>query len=1112
MKKRMKIICVLVFVTIFLCVPFAWSDQRPLALWGSGGLPIEKQISTEFVPGEVLIKFKERTTQAEMKALHSNLRAQEIKRIERIGVRRIKLPSDISVKEAVAHYKMDPNVKYAEPNYIIHFAAMPTDSAFGELWGLHNTGQQVNGVTGTNDADIDAPEAWDITTGSDNVIIAVLDSGVAYPHPEINPNIWLNNVELNGTGGVDDDNNGYVDDIYGWDFLANDNNPEDVNSHGTHVSGTIAARGNNGAAITGVNWNAKIMALRVGGVVGAVGDATDAIIYAVDNGAKIINASWGGPNYSQILYDAISYANDHGVLFVAAAGNGGIDGIGDNDDQTPFYPSSYNLSNIIAVAATDQNDNLISSSNYGVASVDVAAPGENVYSTIPEFTSGSPVVLYTENFGPPNPSGWLSGGTNNTWGFGSGTGVTGDCLEDSPGDNYLNNTESLAGLGTRFSSVKDNIYTLSLKINAELETNYDYLLLAWSVDGINWFPVRIRTGYTGGFIDDSFDLTVMADLLSDFYFGLGLYSDAAVTQDGVYIDNLVLYREPIIISSYDYDYKSGTSMASPHVAGVAGLVKAQNPNYTHIQIRDAIFNTVDNLSSLSGQVSTGGRVNAFKAATYIASPPNFSASAGDSSVTLNWNANSESAVTGYIISYGDTIALGTEIDVGDVTTYQKNGLTNGITYYFALHAVGDFPVIGSLDGTDSDIVAATPIGTPSDLDGDGVPDNLDNCPNTYNPNQIDSDADSVGDACDNCPNDPNKVEPGICGCGVADTDTDGDGTLDCNDNCPNDSGKTEPGICGCGIADKDSDGDGTIDCVDTDDDNDGLPDGEEQGPDGNDPNYDGNNDGTADRLQDNVVSFHTYDNQNYVTMESPAGTSISNCTAEDNPSKTNAPSDVDFYYGFFGFSIDGVGIGGATTVTLHLPVGETFSTYYKYGPTLNNPSNHWYEFLYDGQTGAVINGNVITLHFVDGMRGDDDLTANGIIVDVGAPGVVAATGGGTTVASDSGGGGGCFIATAAYGSLMEPHVKILRDFRDRFLLGNTLGDSFIRLYYTYSPPIADFIAEHDNLRAIVKASLLPFVGVSWVALNMGPSATVTLLLFFGISLIGIVGITRKFKK
>ena len=225
---------------------------------------------------------------------------------------------------------------------------------------------------------------------------------------------------------------------------------------------------------------------------------------------------------------------------------------------------------------------------------------------------------------------------------------------------------------------------------------------------------------------------------------------------------------------------------------------------------------------------------------------------------------------------------------------------------------------------------------------------------------------------------------------VNNTDADRDGISDYIDGCMNDPKKTQPGICGCGITDTDSDGDGTPDCVDTDDDNDGLPDGEEQGPDGNDPNYDGNDDGIADSLQDNVVSFHTYDNQNYVTLESPAGTSISNCKAADNPSSTNAPSDVEFSYGFFEFTITGVGNGSATTVTLHFPVGTTFDTYYKYGSTPNNSTNHWYEFLYDGQTGAEIIGNVITLHFIDGMRGDDDITADGIVVDVGAPAVVSA--------------------------------------------------------------------------------------------------------------------------
>jgi hypothetical protein len=335
--------------------------------------------------------------------------------------------------------------------------------------------------------------------------------------------------------------------------------------------------------------------------------------------------------------------------------------------------------------------------------------------------------------------------------------------------------------------------------------------------------------------------------------------------------------------------------------------------------------------------------------------------------------------------------------------------------------------------------------------------------------------------------------------------------LNCNDNCPNDPNKTQPGICGCSIPDIDSDGDGILDCQDMDVDNDGLYDGEEQGADGNDPTYDGNDDGTADYLQGNVGSFHTYIDQDYVTLESPAGTSISNCTAEENPSKTDAPSDVEFPYGFFGFRINGFGIGDATKVILHLPVGETIDTYYRYGPTPNDTANHWYEFLYDGQTGAEINGNIITLHFLDGMRGDDDLIANGVVVDVGAPAVTAKTsGGGTTVASENGG-GGCFIATAVYGSLMEPHVKILRNFRDRFLIGNTLGDRFVRFYHTYSPPMADFITKHDNLRTIVRLSLVPVVGISWIALKIGPAYTLALMLLLFSGFVRFVWFRRKHK-
>jgi hypothetical protein len=225
-------------------------------------------------------------------------------------------------------------------------------------------------------------------------------------------------------------------------------------------------------------------------------------------------------------------------------------------------------------------------------------------------------------------------------------------------------------------------------------------------------------------------------------------------------------------------------------------------------------------------------------------------------------------------------------------------------------------------------------------------------------------------AVDNCPDDPNKTEPGICGCGVADTDSDGDGTPDCNDPCPNDTNKTEPGRCGCGIADTDTDGDGILDCF------------ENAGPNSGD----GNNDGIPDSLQANVVTITSYSGADYFTVVSSDETALTNVQAIDNPSPADAPSNVEFPYGFFGFTLEGVAPGEEVTATLILPPESDINTYWKYGATPDNGTPHWYEFIFDGQTGAEFADNIVILHFIDGLRGDGDITANGSIIDPGGPG------------------------------------------------------------------------------------------------------------------------------
>ena len=280
-----------------------------------------------------------------------------------------------------------PLVSYVEPDFVIAPAAIPNDPSFGSLWGLNNSGQS----GGVIDADIDAPEAWDTTTGSRSVVIAVIDTGVDYTHRDLAANAWRNPGEIAGDG-LDNDGNGFADDVFGWDFANRDANPMDDNGHGTHVAGTIGAVGDNGTGVVGVNWQVSIMALKFlsGTGSGSTSGAIGAINYATrmrrDFGVNVVatNNSWGGGGFSASLRDAIEAGGRAGILFVAAAGNDGTD-----NDGTPHYPSNYGDDAVISVAATDRSNRLASFSNFGATSVDVAAPGASITSTLPGNRYGS---------------------------------------------------------------------------------------------------------------------------------------------------------------------------------------------------------------------------------------------------------------------------------------------------------------------------------------------------------------------------------------------------------------------------------------------------------------------------------------------------------------------------------------------------------------------------------------------------------------------------------------------------------------------------------------------------------------------------------------------------
>ena len=329
---------------------------------------------SESVPGEVLIKFRPGLARDQHDRARGDIGARTRRRFHS-GAEHWMLPQGLTTARAIDRLARNPNVEYVEPNYVVSAFRSPNDPYYSRTWGLRNTGQ----TGGTAGADIRADRAWDVTTGSSNVLVGVIDTGIDYSHPDLAANIYRNPGEIAGNG-IDDDGNGYVDDIHGWDFLNDDNDPFDDNGHGTHVAGTIGAVGNNAIGVAGVNWAVSLMPLKFidAGGGGATADAVAAIDYATQMGADLTSNSWGGDGFSQTLLDAIRAAGDAGGLFVASAGNNGR-----NTDQEPTYPADLDAANIISVAATDHDDHLASFSNFGTTSVDLAAPGVSVLSTLP---------------------------------------------------------------------------------------------------------------------------------------------------------------------------------------------------------------------------------------------------------------------------------------------------------------------------------------------------------------------------------------------------------------------------------------------------------------------------------------------------------------------------------------------------------------------------------------------------------------------------------------------------------------------------------------------------------------------------------------------------------
>lgn len=522
----------------------------------------------EHVPGEVIVRLQ--PDSASLGEFADDYGSQVLSRFDTPRslageMLQLKLPEGVTTAEGIAAMSHDPRVQYAVTNDVLHRVGDPVlpNDLDPKLWGLHNTGQDGGAV----DADIDAPEAWALQTGKNQgqggPLIAVIDTGIDYNHPDLRGNVWTNPGEIPGDG-LDNDGNGVIDDVHGYNAISDTGDPLDDNGHGSHCSGTIGGHGNNGEGVAGVQWDANLMGVKFlnanGG--GNLSDAVHGLFYAEKMGARITSNSWGGGGYNQALKDALG--NSH-ALHIFAAGNNSND-----NDLGASYPASYDLPNIVAVAATDRNDQLANFSNWGATTVDLAAPGVDIWSA-------------------------------------------------QPGGGYQN--------------------------------------------------------------------------------------------------------------------MSGTSMATPHVAGAAGLILAQYPSLSNEQLKARLLNSVDRLPQLHGQVLTGGRLNVAHALENDSTPPGApdnmkgaSEKAGEAYVS--WTAQGDDGAEGGRAAYYDLRVSSQPFGEGpDETTFAsahpvpapapgEPGTEEGVrvkmplasearTYYFAMQVGDNVGNLSDIRSTSVTVPAAT---------------------------------------------------------------------------------------------------------------------------------------------------------------------------------------------------------------------------------------------------------------------------------------------------------------------------------------------------------------------------------------------------------------------
>lgn len=567
--------------------------------------------AASYVAEELLVKFRPQSDASVQEGFISELGARGRQRLSGSRLQRITLPSGADPQSVAALYAADPRIEYVQPNYRYYTqATIPNDSDYSKLWGLKNSGQTISEAVyssnnpGSAGADMNAEAAWDLQSDCRGTVVAVIDTGINYTHTDLAANMW--------DGGVSYPH-------HGFDFVDNDNDPipSDGESHGTHVAGTIAAVGNNANGTTGVCWQASIMSVRVlgAGGMGNTAEIVQGIDFAVTQGARVINMSLGGGQSDPAFEESIADADAAGVIVVVAAGNGGADGVGDNNDFTPLYPCSFRHNNIICVAALDQGYALASFSNYGSSSVDVGAPGVNVQSTVAGTFS-------SENF-----SGWTR---DASWSVATGTYCPQLSLT-TPADYCSNETSEYAINSSASAYYSYNLQGL-LGAGVAMQREYfidssDSLLFGVKPTGGDPFSggtiVASNNGIANPAVFFAYDLSRSGCLTTSCSVGFQLLSDSSITSLGSRIFDFAL--NTTIENATTYDLYNGTSMATPHVAGLAALVWSFNPEYTHQDVIRSVTNSGDALAALADKSTSGRAVDAYKTLLYIQAPTGVSA-------------------------------------------------------------------------------------------------------------------------------------------------------------------------------------------------------------------------------------------------------------------------------------------------------------------------------------------------------------------------------------------------------------------------------------------------------------------------------------------------------